>query len=133
MYYDNQKTKFYYLSLIKEKNNWSIHGLWPQYDQNQNPSYWKPVDFSYQKLEPILGELKLFWYSNCDKNELFWKHEWEKHGSCMFTEINELEYFMTTLELYKKALDQKLPEKFYDKKTNKCLIPLSLDFKFIQV
>ena len=78
-----------------------------------------------------MDELNKNWYSNVNKNEDFWKHEWEKHGSCVFTEINEFEYFKKTLDLFNTAVQTGLPEEFYDKKYNKCLIPLSLDFKFI--
>ena len=123
--------KFYYLSLIKEENGWSIHGLWPQYSENKYPSFCKKIDFNIETLNPILKELNENWYSNIDKNEDFWKHEWEKHGSCVFSEINEYEYFNKTLDLFKTAIQTGLPEEFYDKKDNKCLIPLSLDFKFI--
>ena len=104
------KNKFYYLSLIKEDNDtWSIHGLWPQYDNNKYPTFCKKVNFSYEKLEPIISELKMFWYSNKGKNDDFWKHEWQKHGSCMFIPMNEFSYFNKTLELYKQALKLDLP------------------------
>ena len=125
----NDKQKFYYLSLIKEGEGWSIHGLWAQYNKNQYPTFCKKVNFDINKLEPILKELNEKWYSE-DKNENFWKHEWEKHGSCMFIELNELEYFEKTLELFDTALQIDLPNDFYNEETKKCLIPLTLDFKF---
>ena len=54
-----ETTKFYYLSLIKEGNNeWSIHGLWPQYSKNQYPTFCKKVSFDINKLETILPELE---------------------------------------------------------------------------
>lgn len=123
--------RFYYLSLIKEEKGWSIHGLWPQYSKNKYPSFCKKVDFNIETLNPILKELNENWYSNTEKNEEFWKHEWEKHGSCVFSDINEYEYFNKTLDLFKTAIQTGLPQEFYDNKNNKCLIPLSLDFKFI--
>ena len=126
----NDTDKFYYLSLIKETEGWSIHGLWPQYNKNQYPSFCREVNFDINKLEPILKDLNEKWYSEDNKNENFWKHEWEKHGSCMFTELNELEYFEKTLELFDTALQIDLPGDFYNEETKKCLIPLTLDFKF---
>jgi len=126
----NDTDKFYYLSLIKETEGWSIHGLWPQYNKNQYPSFCREVNFDIKKLEPILKDLNEKWYSEDNKNENFWKHEWEKHGSCMFTELNELEYFEKTLELFDTALQIDLPGDFYNEETKKCLIPLTLDFKF---
>lgn len=32
-------------------------------------------------------------------NQRFWRHEWEKHGSCSEKMFGELEYFSTTLKL----------------------------------
>ena len=124
--------KFYYLSLIKEPNNkWSIHGLWPQYSKNSYPTFCKKVKFDINKLESILPKLNEKWYSNEEKNEDFWKHEWEKHGSCMFSDMNEEEYFKKTLDLFTIAQQIDLPNEFYDNETKKCLIPLDLYFKFI--
>ena len=110
-------TNFYYLSLIlenEEENKWSIHGLWPQYSKNEYPKYCKKVEFKIEKLESIIEELNKKWYSNIEKNNDFWKHEYEKHGSCMFTDISEFDYFNLVLNLYKEAIQLNLP--------NKCLI-----------
>ena len=129
---DNKK-KFYYLSLKKDSsknNNWSIHGLWPQYSDNEYPTYCKKVDFDISKLEPILPDLNNYWYSNKDKNEVFWKHEWQKHGSCVFKEMDELEYFKTTLSLFIDAVETNSIEE-NKKNENQALIPISLDFKII--
>ena len=123
-------TNFYYLSLIKEEDTWSIHGLWPQYSENEYPSFCKKVDFDIDKLKPILTELKQFWYSTKDTNEDFWKHEWQKHGSCVFTEIDELTYFKTTLSLYVDCIQNDCIDK-YKKNDTQSLVPISLDFKII--
>lgn len=125
---------FYYLSLLKEENNqWSIHGLWPQYNENSYPSYCKDVTFNYEALQPILAELEQYWYSNRGTlgDEDFWKHEWQKHGSCMFTDMDEFQYFAHALSLYYVAVKKDLPDKYYDSTTKKCLIPVSLDFSFM--
>ena len=128
----NDSNKFYYLSLINEgENKWSIHGLWPQYNKNQYPTFCNKVDFDIKKLDLILSELEKYWYSyNKKDDENFWKHEWEKHGSCMFTEMNEFDYFNKTLELYNTAIQIDIPREFYNETTKKCLIPITLDFKF---
>lgn len=124
---------FYYLSLLKENDpdkQWSIHGLWPQYNNDQYPTYCKPVEFDYQDLQPILAQLEKYWYSNRGTlgDEDFWKHEWQKHGSCMFTDMDEYEYFSRALSLYFVAVNKGLPAKYYDSETKKCLIPVTLDF-----
>ena len=128
---NNLDTKFYYLSLIKEDDEcFSIHGLWPQYNNFSYPSYCKPVDFSLEALEPIMGELKNKWYSNRGSDQTFWNHEYKKHGSCVFTPMTEFEYFKKTCDLYDQALALGLPEKYYNPKTNVSLVPVNLDFTF---
>jgi len=122
--------KFYYLSLIKEEKGWSIHGLWPQYSLKQYPTFCKKVTFDVKKLDNIIDELNTKWYSNKEKNEKFWQHEWEKHGSCMFIEINEFDYFNKTLELFNIAIQIDLPTEYYNAQTKQCLIPITTDFKF---
>ena len=126
--------RFYYLSLIKESEYsevpWSIHGLWPQYDPNNYPSYCKNIPFSLDALKPLIPELNINWYSNDNDNPDFWKHEYLKHGSCMFKDMSEFDYFHLTLDLYQKAMKLNLPDKYYDPKTKKCLIPVNLDFTF---
>ena len=59
------------------------------------------------------------------QNEKIWEHEYLKHGTCNFNNLDELEYFKTTLELIQKALYNNLPEQFYNKYTKKCLIPVN--------
>ena len=126
---NHHDTKFYYLSLIKEDDEcFSIHGLWPQYTENVYPSYCQSVDFSLETLDPIMGELKNKWYSNRGPDDTFWKHEYEKHGSCVFTPMTELKYFKTTCDLYDQVITLGLAEKYYNPETKKCLIPVNLDF-----
>ena len=129
----DQAVNFYYLSLIKEDNDWSIHGLWPQTDVNKYPQFCKKVNFDIRKLNPIIDQLKEKWYSNRGSDEDFWKHEYEKHGSCNFNNLNELEYFQKTLDLFCAAKKKNLPEYFYNEKTGKCLIPVNKQFDFFSI
>lgn len=123
---------FYYLSLIKEQDSsFSIHGLWPQTTIDNYPTYCKKVDFDINTLLPIMNELKINWYSTMEKNEDFWKHEWEKHGSCTWTEMNELEYFSNALNLFEEAKKLNLCNRYFNPKTNKCLIPINKNLNFI--
>ena len=49
-------------------------------------------------------------------------------SSCMFTEMDELQYFQKTLELFNAAIQTNLPA---DHEANgKALIPVDLNFKF---
>ena len=130
-----QLKNFYYLSLIKEsETEYTIHGLWPQTDANNYPTYCKKVIFNIKMLEPILDKLEQYWYSNKHtllRDEKFWQHEYEKHGSCVYTPMSELEYFQNTIELYEKAMERDLPKKYYNAQKNQCLIPVSQNLQFI--
>ena len=48
----------------------------------------------------------------------------------MFKSMSEFDYFHLTLDLYHKVMKLNLPDKYYDPKTKKCLIPVNLDFTF---
>jgi ribonuclease I len=123
---------FYYLSLIKEQDgSFSIHGLWPQTTPDNYPTFCKKVNFDIDCLFPIMGQLKKYWYSTMGKNDNFWKHEWQKHGSCVWTEMNEFEYFSNALRLYHNANENGLPAKYFNPQTKKCLIPVNKELEFI--
>ena len=123
---------FYYLSLIREQDgSFSIHGLWPQTTIDSYPEYCKKVTFDINALNPIMSQLKNFWYSTQEKNEDFWEHEWEKHGSCVWTPMSEYDYFNNAIKLYHLAIENKLELKYYNPKTSKCLIPVDKNLEFI--
>lgn len=129
-------TRFYYLSLLKNEEydelEFSIHGLWPQNSKTSFPTYCKKVVFSIEKLVPILPDLKKYWYSDRETNVDFWKHEYVKHGSCVFTPMNEYQYFKKALDLYQRAIKLNLPEKYSSPDSYNILIPVSLDFEFFE-
>ena len=132
--YFNKRKDFYYLSLIKESDGYySIHGLWPQYSLQSYPTFCRPVNFSLTKLDPIMDKLNKYWYSNKGSNETFWKHEYEKHGSCMFQPMNELNYFSRTVEIYEYLLVNNIIKKRSEKtpNANKLLIALDVEFNLI--
>ena len=56
-------------------------------------------------------------------------NEWEKHGSCVFTPMSELDYFKRTLDLLILQLIKICQKKF--QANGKCLIPVNLQFQFI--
>ena len=123
-------TRFYYLSLIFENNQWVIHGLWPQLSKTDYPQFCKKVTFDPELLKPIEDKLDKYWYSDRGNNDNFWEHEWKKHGSCMFKFIDEYDYFNKTLELFKKVKDMGIIENY--KNGKKSLIPFDLNFNLIK-
>jgi ribonuclease T2 len=80
--------------------DFSIHGLWPEYNNNSYPSYCNSsADFDVDKLEPIMDDLNKYWISYVGSNQNFWKHEYLKHATC-YPEINELDFFDETMKIY---------------------------------
>ena len=129
---NKQDTSYYYLSLkrVNETSPWSIHGLWPQYSKTSYPQFCKRTKFDIEKIHPIISDLNKFWYSGMEPNKAFWKHEWEKHGTCMFNDSDEFEYFKTALSLYVEVIQSNIIDKF--KLENDGLqvkIPIDLNFK----
>lgn len=122
--------RFYYLSLIEEDiypNNYCIHGLWPQYNKKEYPKYCKEVSFDVELLNDIRDELELYWKpKNISIPEKFWEHEWKKHGSCVFTDINQYDYFYITLQMYKKVINNQVKIKKKYKNGNNVLVPFKL-------
>lgn len=129
--FSKENDKFYYLSLIYDNDRgWSIHGLWPQYSKKSYPTYCKVVDFDINKLQPIIEDLHKHWYSSIEKDDEFWKHEWIKHGSCMFCECDELNYFRRALELYITVAEADAIRLFKTSE-NKAMIPFDKSFNII--
>ncbi len=125
--------RFYYLSLMIDRKDSSltIHGLWPQYNIDSYPQYCKNVLFTMKVLKPLKKDLYKYWKPNNIKDPMkLWFHEWRKHGSCIFTDITQYEYFKITLDLYKEVIDKNLICEKYKSK-NHYLIPVSLDFKLM--
>jgi hypothetical protein len=126
----NKPEKFYYLSLSKESDGfYSISGLRPQYSLNSSPTYCRPVNFSIEKLDPIIDKLNKYWSKDKDEKK-DWKHEYEKFGSCMFDLMTEFEYFNKIIELYEYALINNIIKKKSDKKPNSNQIILIIDRNF---
>ena len=122
------ESRFYYLSLIKTDDKWHIHGLWPQYDKKTYPKFCRNIPFDITKLNYIINNLHDNWYSNKNKDSLFWEHEWNKHGTCMLPQMTELEYFSKTLELFNKVKEQNIIELYCNESKTKSMIPFDLNF-----
>ena len=99
---------YYELSVQKWcSSEYMIHGLWPQTNSTSYPEYCKAVSYTNPN-GTLLTNMNTYW-RGCD--DTLWKHEWEKHGSCMQEQINidENTFFNTTLNLFlenKNLLDR---------------------------
>lgn len=123
------RMKFYYLALLPAKDKefpYSIHGLWPQ----EGVHKWRACPkgghkFDIERLRGLLLKLHADWHSSRGTDEHFWKHEWEKHGSC--TGLTEVEYFQKTLDCYGKVKAN--GKEWVQQRSNK--IPFDLDFQIV--
>ena len=77
---------------------YNIHGLWPQINSSDYPSYCEQVMYTPPS-GPMLQEMEDQW-NECGGD--LWEHEWEKHGSCMKSQlgIDEESFFNITLSLF---------------------------------
>lgn len=137
---------YYELALLRcnSSNNWTIHGLWPQYTKKTWPEFCNPKrygDFTDHTLNQktkygtLAKQLPLYWITchcmsedECFKQDYhFWTHEWKKHGTCQ--PLNAEQFFWKVLQLYFKAQS----ENWYgccNSAETQCLIPLNLDYSF---
>lgn len=87
----------YILVLYYDNGKYHIHGLWPK----QNNRY-KKKEYSTSELDSIRMRLNKFWPDWKNHNAQFWSHEFKKHSTVSLAPA--LRYFLTTLDLYDKAM-----------------------------
>ncbi|XP_011314773.1 ribonuclease Oy-like [Fopius arisanus] len=90
---------------LPHDDEWTIHGLWPTKFHKLGPQFCNPsLHFNVAALSPIQKEMEVKWIDveNGTKPFSFWKHEWQKHGTCsaVLEPLNtELKYFEMGLKL----------------------------------
>lgn len=94
--------------LLPKHEEWTIHGIWPSKFHTTSPQFCnKSLEFNSSALAPIENVLKERWFDihKGSKPYSFWKHEWDKHGTCAVTVKalnNEFNYFQGALKLFEK-------------------------------
>ncbi len=85
------------------ETNFTIHGLWPQYEENGYPDFCTNEPFD-DTIPQQIGESTMiqYWpnvmeYPNSSSYDSFWEHEWTKHGTC--TGLTQYQYFDTAIQL----------------------------------
>lgn len=84
-----------------DNNTFTIHGLWPEYNDGTYPEKCKGEGikrFVESTISKLIPQLTKAWPSNTGENVRFWKGEFNKHGTC--SNLKQLEYFQTTLQLH---------------------------------
>lgn len=132
---------YYRFSLLKNNNTFLIHGLWveecaecptcgyPSFCNQNNPNNQSHVicNFDYRKVQPLWSSLQNLWYpgNQSAKNNKLLAHEWCKHGVC--TNLTELQYFNTSLSLYKILVNDGLLD-LCDYGKEECYFVVDKDF-----
>lgn len=91
----------------KPAADFGIHGLWPNYKDGSYPSNCDPDSpFDQSKVSNLLRRMQNEWPTlSCPSNDgiKFWTHEWEKHGTCSESVLDQHSYFQTALDLKNKV------------------------------
>ncbi|XP_028131257.1 ribonuclease Oy [Diabrotica virgifera virgifera] len=91
-----------------DRTQWIVHGMWPTKNGTEGPLFCpSAIHFDPDLLDPMLDALKAQW-TNVEANTKvysFWKHEWDKHGTCSvdLPALNSIpSFFSKGLELNKQ-------------------------------
>lgn len=83
--------------------NFTIHGLWPQYNTSGYPSYCSTESFDTDVPLEIGWDTMITYYPDVKYDETdpdydsFWEHEWGKHGTC--SGLSQYNYFQQAIIL----------------------------------
>lgn len=113
-------TQFWdYYPPIGDNHTFTLHGLWPDkcdgsYEQFCNPSLetQNVREILNEYLPRLVSDMDLYWKNFNGNDDLLWKHEFNKHGTCVKTidphcyslfkdGQNVFDYFNVTMNLYK--------------------------------
>ena len=66
------------------KNIFTLHGLWPSYSDGRRVddcNKGNKIDVKISE-KNLIDEMPTYWISYTSSNEVFWNHEYNKHGYC---------------------------------------------------
>ncbi|XP_010937158.1 extracellular ribonuclease LE [Elaeis guineensis] len=105
--YCDTKRSCCYPKTGKPAADFGIHGLWPNNNDGSYPSNCDPDSpYDQSKIRDLMPTMQAKWPTlacpSSDGSE-FWKHEWEKHGTCSESILNQHSYFQAALNLKKQV------------------------------
>ncbi|XP_054822985.1 ribonuclease 1-like [Prosopis cineraria] len=105
-YCDTQKSCCY-PTTGKPESDFGIHGLWPNYNDGSYPSNCDSSNpFKQTEIADLTSSLHKDWPTlACPSGNgiKFWSHEWEKHGTCSESVLQQHDYFEASLTLKKRS------------------------------
>ncbi|KAK1265904.1 hypothetical protein QJS04_geneDACA000602 [Acorus gramineus] len=101
--YCDTKQSCCYPTTGKPEADFGIHGLWPNYNDGSYPSNCDPDSpFDSSKVADLRTKMQSEWPTlACPSGTglKFWGHEWDKHGTCSESVLDQHGYFATALDL----------------------------------
>ncbi|GMN33293.1 hypothetical protein TIFTF001_048252 [Ficus carica] len=87
----------------KPAANFGIHGLWPNFNNGSYPSDCDPNNhYNEAEISDLISCMQKEWPSlscpSCN-GSTFWAHEWNKHGTCSESVLDQHAYFESALNL----------------------------------
>ncbi|MED6180270.1 hypothetical protein PIB30_008769 [Stylosanthes scabra] len=105
--YCDTKSSCCYPTSGKPAADFGIHGLWPNNNDGSYPSNCDSNNaFEQSEISDLRSSLQSNWATlACPSGNgiQFWSHEWEKHGTCSESILNQHDYFQTALNLKQRA------------------------------
>ncbi|EEF39934.1 ribonuclease t2, putative [Ricinus communis] len=105
--YCDTKQSCCYPTTGKPAADFGIHGLWPNYDDGSYPSNCDSNNpFNQKKISDLTSSMQKNWPTlACPSGNgvTFWTHEWEKHGTCSESILDQHGYFKAALDLKKQV------------------------------
>ncbi|GMN26760.1 hypothetical protein TIFTF001_050434 [Ficus carica] len=98
-----QKNGCCYPTTGKPAANFGIHGLWPNFNNGSYPSDCDPNNhYNEAEISDLISCMQKEWPSlscpSCN-GSTFWAHEWNKHGTCSESVLDQHAYFESALNL----------------------------------
>ncbi|MED6196491.1 Ribonuclease pancreatic beta-type [Stylosanthes scabra] len=91
----------------KPDPDFGIHGLWPNNNDGSYPSNCDSSNpFQQSQVSDLISTMQKEWPTlACPSGNgiQFWSHEWDKHGTCSESTLNQHDYFAAALNLKQKA------------------------------
>ncbi|KAH6798072.1 ribonuclease 1 [Perilla frutescens var. hirtella] len=101
--YCDTKQSCCYPTTGKPAAEFGIHGLWPNYKDGTYPSNCDPNNsYDQSKISDLISQMQNDWPTLAcpsSSGSTFWSHEWDKHGTCAESILDQHSYFKSALNL----------------------------------
>lgn len=117
--------------------SYTIHGLWPEYNIHSWPQFCNKTKYEEFNKTVLsrwsrISEMHDNWRSCIHQPHKddwsFWRHEWEKHGTC--TDLNITEFFSRALDLY--SFHQGDIYECCNRRWMRCLLKFDREYRYQQ-